>query len=161
VAVRFHDLHHVLTGYRTDIVGEFEISAWELGAGCKRMAAAWVLNLLGLVGGVAVAPARTFRAFQRGRRSDTLYGREYAALLTQTVAATRAQVGLDARADSVTADDVGRFLLCLGAGLALGAVVLAVVLTPVTLLAWALGYAAYRKHLAQQRAAAPAPSRSA
>ena len=31
-AVRFHDLHHVLTGYDTSTIGEFEISAWEIAA---------------------------------------------------------------------------------------------------------------------------------
>lgn len=39
-AVRYHDLHHVLTGYDTNTIGEFEISAWELGAGCKDLIAA-------------------------------------------------------------------------------------------------------------------------
>src|SRR5690349_11954766 len=47
-AVRYHDLHHVLTGYDTSTIGELEISAWELGAGCKDFAAAWQLNLGGL-----------------------------------------------------------------------------------------------------------------
>src|SRR5688572_7376869 len=47
-AVRYHDLHHVLTGYGTDILGEFEISAWEIGAGCKDFVAAWQLNLGGM-----------------------------------------------------------------------------------------------------------------
>ena len=32
-AVKFHDLHHVLTGYDTNFTGEVEISAWEIGAG--------------------------------------------------------------------------------------------------------------------------------
>ena len=33
IAVRLHDLHHVVTGYGTDPVGEAEISAWELRRG--------------------------------------------------------------------------------------------------------------------------------
>ena len=33
LAVRFHDLHHIVTGYGTDPVGEAEISAWELRKG--------------------------------------------------------------------------------------------------------------------------------
>ena len=33
-AVRFHDLHHIATGYETTTVGEGEIAAWELGGGC-------------------------------------------------------------------------------------------------------------------------------
>ncbi len=28
-ALRYHDLHHIMTGYRTDWTGETEISAWE------------------------------------------------------------------------------------------------------------------------------------
>ena len=39
-AVRFHDLHHFLTGYQTDWVGEAEIAAWEVATGCKDMWAA-------------------------------------------------------------------------------------------------------------------------
>src|SRR5580704_1983924 len=68
-AVRFHDLHHVLTGYETTTIGEFEISAWEIAAGCKGFAAAWALNLSGMFAGVLVAPRRVFRAFARGRKS--------------------------------------------------------------------------------------------
>src|SRR5207302_2399442 len=47
-AVRFHDLHHALTGYATDTIGEFEISAWEVGSGCAGYLAAWQLNLAGM-----------------------------------------------------------------------------------------------------------------
>jgi hypothetical protein len=72
--VRFHDLHHVLTGYDTSTIGEFEISAWEIAAGCRGFAAAWVLHLSGMFAGMLVAPRRTFLAFVRGRRSRTLYG---------------------------------------------------------------------------------------
>src|ERR1043165_4056489 len=32
-AVRFHDLHHVLTEYPTTWRGEFEIAAWEVAGG--------------------------------------------------------------------------------------------------------------------------------
>src|SRR5436190_5780545 len=55
-AVKYHDLHHVLTGYDTDIVGEFEISAWEIAAGCRSFAAAWVVNLGGMAGGILRSP---------------------------------------------------------------------------------------------------------
>jgi hypothetical protein len=43
-AVGYHDLHHIVTGYDTNFVGEAEISAWELGAGCEDFVAAYVLN---------------------------------------------------------------------------------------------------------------------
>lgn len=84
-AVRFHDLHHVITAYDTDIIGEFEISAWELGAGCKRYMAAWVLDLSGLIGGVFSAPRRTFQAFVRGRRSRSLFRDDFAPILARTL----------------------------------------------------------------------------
>lgn len=94
-AVRIHDLHHVATGYRTDWIGEFEISAWELATWCGRYHAAWVLNLGGLVAGLFSSPRRTVAAFMRGRRSHNLYAEEYGpALLTQTVGQVRARLGL-------------------------------------------------------------------
>src|SRR5437868_15423667 len=65
-AVGYHDLHHVVTGYDTDTIGEFEISAWEIAAGCKDVSAAWVLNLSGMAAGLVAAPRRTLRAFLRG-----------------------------------------------------------------------------------------------
>ena len=65
-AVRYHDLPHILPGYATDLMGELEISAWELGAGCKNFFTAWQLNLSGLAGGMALSPRRMLRAFRRG-----------------------------------------------------------------------------------------------
>jgi hypothetical protein len=96
-AVRFHDLHHLVTGYQTDWRGEFEISAWELAAGCGRFHAAWWLNLGGMNAGLLVCPRRTLSAFLLGRRCRSLYGKTYgAALLSQTVRATREAMGLSA-----------------------------------------------------------------
>jgi ubiquinone biosynthesis protein Coq4 len=71
-----HDLHHVLTEYGTSWTGEAEISAWELASGCRDYAAAWVLNGLGLLMGLVIAPIRVARAFRRGLQSRNLYGRE-------------------------------------------------------------------------------------
>ena len=56
-AVRIHDLHHVVTGYQTDLRGEAEIGAWELASGCLRWPAATVLNLFALAIGLVIAPA--------------------------------------------------------------------------------------------------------
>jgi hypothetical protein len=72
-AVPLHDVHHLVTGYRTDWPGEGEISAWELGAGCGSYGFAWAINLHGLVAGWVCGWRRTFRAFVRGRRSRSLY----------------------------------------------------------------------------------------
>ncbi len=119
-AVRYHDLHHVLTGYDTDIAGEFEISAWEIAAGCKGFVAAWQLNLGGMVGGLLVAPRRTLRAFLRGRHSRTLYGDDLEALLQSRVGELRARTGVDTLTPSPRLADVVLFGLSLAAGLVVG-----------------------------------------
>lgn len=73
-ALHRHDIHHLLTGYATDLRGEAEISAWELAAGCHRYAAAWGFGLIGAIIGIGIAPLRTLRAFRRGREMRPLYG---------------------------------------------------------------------------------------
>jgi len=118
-AVKTHDLHHILTGYRTDVTGEFEISAWELGAGCKDFAAAWYLNLAGLATGMLVAPRRIFRAFLRGRRTESLYGHDVEQLLEKTVAQMRALTKVDEPIGTATAADIAWF----AASMAVGSVV--------------------------------------
>ncbi len=137
-AVRYHDLHHVLTGYRTDFHGEMEISAWEIAAGCRNFVVAWQLNLAGMFGGATYMPRRIFRAFVRGRHSRSLYGLPLEPLLDQSVAEVRAQTGLrEADTRRPTPGDVLWFALALVAGLAIGVVDLAlfVPLAPVGLVA--------------------------
>ena len=70
--VPLHDLHHVATGYDTDWVGEGEIGAWELGAGCTTFAS-YFLNGGAAAIGLVLAPRRVAAAFRRGRASRTLY----------------------------------------------------------------------------------------
>lgn len=116
-AVKVHDLHHIVTGYATTIVGEFEISAWEIGAGCADFFAAWQLNLGGMFGGLLIAPRRTFRAFVRGRRSQSLYGREdLELLLEKTVGDTRGVMHVPAVNPPARAGDVALFLFYEGVG---------------------------------------------
>jgi hypothetical protein len=119
-AVRYHDLHHVLTGYHTDNVGEFEIAAWELAAGCRDYWMAWLLNLAGLAAGSVVAPRRTYRAFVRGRACSSLYGEDLERLLRSTVGELRREVGLAAEPRSATASDLGRFVVFAQLGFAVG-----------------------------------------
>ena len=88
-AVPFHDMHHIVTGYQTNTLAEFEISAWEIGAGCKDFFAAWQINLGGLTAGILSAPRRTWRAFLRGRSSETLYGNPLPELMQKTVEEAR------------------------------------------------------------------------
>jgi hypothetical protein len=95
-AVRFHDLHHVATGYGTDHVGESEIAAFEIGGGCGPHAPAWALNLYGMVLGLGNEPARLLPAFVRGRRSGTLYHTPWdESVLDLSVGELRSRLGLD------------------------------------------------------------------
>ena len=68
-----HDIHHALTGYRTDWLGEVQVNAWELGAGIGTQAWAWVIMLVGVFLGALLAPTESLAAFARGRRSRNLY----------------------------------------------------------------------------------------
>jgi hypothetical protein len=134
-AVRFHDLHHALTGYGTDVRGEFEISAWEVGSGCADHIAAWYLNLSGMVGGLIAIPRRTWRAFLRGRQSRNLYRTAYdEALLSRRIEEVRRELNLDGPLAPARAADVGSFAVAATAGLAIGLVMMAL-LVPVCIVA--------------------------
>jgi hypothetical protein len=94
-AVRIHDLHHVVTGYDTDLMGELRIAAWEIGGGCGGFVAAWVLNLWGLFLGLFRDVGAMRDAFIRGRRGENLYHEPFDdALLASTVGATRARLAV-------------------------------------------------------------------
>lgn len=134
-AVRFHDLHHVLTGYRTDFAGECEISAWELGAGCGSFIAAWVLNLGGLTAGVFQQPRKVWRAFVAGRSSRATYGLDYERTLDTEVETLRGELPVVTNGKG-TALDAVLFALSAVAGLAVGLLMFAVLLSPITLLLW-------------------------
>lgn len=127
-AVRYHDLHHVVTGYGTTWAGEAEIGAWELASGCLRFPVATVLNLSILAIGLVIAPIRVARAWARGRQTQNLYSEDSIdPLLPQGVASTRATLGLD-RAVSVRLRDVVGMLAVAVPSLA---VLTAILLAPV------------------------------
>lgn len=138
-AVRYHDLHHVLTGYTTDIRGEFEISAWEIGAGCRDFHAAWILNLSGMAGGVLRCPARTWRAFLRGLDERSAYGRDYEALLASSVEEVRRELGIRDEPRRGSMGAALRFLAAVSAGFVVGTLMMLVLLSPVTLALWWAG----------------------
>jgi hypothetical protein len=134
-AVKFHDLHHILTDYDTDLRGEFEISAWELGAGCKDFYAAWVLNLGGIVGGLFLAPRRTVLAFARGLASQSMYGHSLDELLDLPVGQVRDRF-IAADAPPMTVTSWLKFALATVAGVMVGTleIVFALPLVPIGLL---------------------------
>ncbi len=121
-AIRYHDLHHILTDYDTNFVGEMEISAWEVAAGCNGYSVAWVLGLAGTATWW-IAPSRVFKAWVRGRRSASFYGLPLDALLDSTVADARVRMHVPATESKATLGDVATFALA-----AIGGAVLATVL---------------------------------
>jgi len=140
-AVRFHDLHHVLTEYRTDWRGEFEIAAWEIAGGVNRFWAGWLLDLLGFACGLLLFPRRVYRAFMRGRQSRNLYFDEWdERILMRRVGEVRRRLGLDADAVRPTLEDRAAFLFWSSASLltyaATGSVMLAPLLALFALLSW-------------------------
>jgi len=139
-AVRLHDLHHVATSYDTDLVGEAEIAAWEVGSGCDGYVAAWVLNLYAMAIGLFVGREPTWRAFVRGRRSGNLYHEGWReGLLDESVGAMRSELALD-RADTpaATSGDRALFGFWLAASLLLALATLALLAAPLVLLVRAL-----------------------
>ena len=72
-AVLKHDIHHLLTGYSTKLTGEGEISAWEIGTGCKKYWAAFLLDTSGFSLGTPIYFWGILKAFARGRRTKSLY----------------------------------------------------------------------------------------
>jgi hypothetical protein len=72
IYLKYHDLHHVATGYSTGRIGEGEVSAWELGTGSMlNSPLLGTMNLIALSTGLE--PKRMWRAFRRGCRSRNLY----------------------------------------------------------------------------------------
>ncbi|MBA3465104.1 MAG: hypothetical protein H0T46_34545 [Deltaproteobacteria bacterium] len=96
-AVKIHDLHHVVTGFQTDLRGEAEIGAWELASNCLSSRAATVLNLGALAIGLVMAPGRIARAWSLGRHTKNLYSEDGVDhLLPRRVDEVKATLGLDA-----------------------------------------------------------------
>lgn len=138
-AVRYHDLHHVLTGYDTDLAGEAEIGAWELASGCADHWAAWYLNAVAFFAGLFLAPRRIFRAFVRGRRTRNLYREPWQAIrLEDPVGAWRQRLGLDLGGDRRRPGDALCFVGFVTVGLLGWAVNSLLFLLPFVLLLWGL-----------------------
>ena len=72
-ALRAHDLHHLMAGYPMTMRGEFQMAAWELGAGRYRDWRATLFCSPLILAGLLWSPRRMLAAFERGRRSQSLY----------------------------------------------------------------------------------------
>jgi hypothetical protein len=71
--IKYHDLHHVITGFNATQVGEGEVSAWELGTGSFLHPVLMFMNLIAISTALAVAPVRVFKAYLLGCKSRNLY----------------------------------------------------------------------------------------
>lgn len=72
-AITAHDVHHMLTGYPCTVSGEFQIAAWEFGAGrYPHWGATLFCSPLILVG-FFWSPRKMTDAFRHGRRCRSLY----------------------------------------------------------------------------------------
>ena len=138
-AVRLHDLHHVATGYDTNLLGEAEIGAWEIGSSCRGFVAAWILNLYAMQLGLWIDPRAVFCAFVRGRHTGNLYrGVWDEALLEARVGDLRQHLRLTGTVPEPTAADRAAFLGWVLAAASLALATSALVLAPLALLARAL-----------------------
>ena len=100
-AIMLHDLHHVATGFGTDLVGEGEISAWELRG--IRPLGLYVGSIVvaGALAGAVLAPRRALAAWRAARSARSLFelvpatdGSAYDALLDLTVGELRERLGI-------------------------------------------------------------------
>ncbi len=75
-AIDAHDLHHVITGYPLTLRGEIQLAAWEWGAGrYPDWRATLFCSPLILLGAMTM-PRRTYRAYRRGTRMQSLYPKD-------------------------------------------------------------------------------------
>ncbi|BCM93610.1 hypothetical protein IAD21_05501 [Abditibacteriota bacterium] len=90
-----HDLHHVATGYPTTIVGEAEISIFELRGGCP-VPLVRLLCFGAILFGLVLNPRRMARASRRAHNVRTLYDKSisYETLLDMSVLDLRQYLGL-------------------------------------------------------------------
>ena len=90
-----HDLHHVVTGYGTGLIGEAEISAYELRGGCRSVII-FILCIGALLIGMFISPKRIWRAWKQAKGTKTLYYTKipYEKLLEMSVADLRQHLGI-------------------------------------------------------------------
>jgi len=93
-----HDLHHVATGYDSSLLGEAEISVFELrnGAGTPLI---FFLCCGSILVGLCLSPQRMWRAWRAARGAHSLYGTQipYETLLAMDVSALRKTMALESQ----------------------------------------------------------------
>lgn len=96
--IKFHDLHHVLTGYKPNFLGEAEISAWEMASGWGNHPFAIFYALLAIPTGMLISPRAVLKAFLKGKRNKNLYQeKELNSWMELTVEQARKKLKIDGR----------------------------------------------------------------
>ncbi len=99
-AIMLHDLHHVVTGYGTDLVGEGEISAWEARRGLRPLGLyTGSIVVTGALVGFVAAPRRVWRAWRASPpRGGSLFhdSRPYEEITASNVGQLRERLGVPA-----------------------------------------------------------------
>ena len=93
--VHYHDLHHVVSGYSTGLVGEGEVSAYEIRGGSHSLPI-FLLCAGAVAIGFVLSPRRIVRAFRAAKGSKTLYRSQipYETLLEMELAELRCQLNI-------------------------------------------------------------------
>jgi hypothetical protein len=115
-AVKFHDVHHLVTEYNAQYKGEVEIGAWEIASGCGKYWVAWILNLSSFFIGVLLYQRSLFSGFMEGRHAKTnLYSHSVYndVLLNKTVGELRREILPSAHSENSIIDYVLFFLWCI------------------------------------------------
>ena len=82
--LKYHDLHHLVTGYSVGRIGEGEVSSWELGTGSMRVSPILgFMNLIALSTGWVLAHERMWQAYSSGLQSRNLYTRRMRAAVEE------------------------------------------------------------------------------
>jgi len=96
-ALKLHDLHHVVTGFGTDLAGEAEISAWELrrGLGGLGFYVGVIIVSVALLG-LFIAPRQTLRAWRASASTWSLFQveRDYEEIVRMSVGELRRELGV-------------------------------------------------------------------
>jgi hypothetical protein len=111
-AIMLHDLHHVATGYGTDLAGEGEVAAWELRRGMRGLGLyVGTIVALGAFAGLVFEPRRTLRAWRRAAGKASLFqdGRAYEELLALSVGELRHGLGVPAQGIAEGAQGLHRY----------------------------------------------------
>lgn len=93
----YHDLHHVVSGYKTGLIDEGRVSAYELRGG-SHLAIIFLLCIGAITIGAFFSPGKVWKAWKSARGTSTLYASTipYERLLDMDIGELRASLNIPA-----------------------------------------------------------------